>query len=289
MGGTIIKASHTKKTKTVVVISRFLVGDLLPASVCILRRGVTRNRTTRTSLLSCTPCLYPPAHQTRWPTAASLTTTIAPPIIAITCTSCVARLQHFLKSQNVGCPTISTGLSNARLHRACAFERLSVGTGQPSQMVEPLASWCCGDIQKARSAASERYILVPTSVILANHLMMRRRTSYYMLPGIAITKLKYLAQRPGSGRKKKAITSRSVFVITLYSTAGFCGPNFGIEMQGEKFVLARRLNAYRERTHRRDGHRIGLWRFRRLVFSIDIRICRPMLERRSRCTPSPSY
>lgn len=160
----------------------------------------------------------------------------------------------------MGCPTISTGFSNARLHRACAFERLRVGTDQPSQTVGPLASWSCGDIQKAKSAASERYILVPTSVILANHLMMRRRTSYYMLPGIAITKLKYLAQRPGSGRKKEAITSRSVFVIKIHSTSGFCGPNFGIEMHGEKFVLARRLNAYRERTHRRDSHRIDLWR-----------------------------
>lgn len=136
-----------------------------------------------------------------------------------------------------------TGFSHARLHRACAFERVGIGKYQPSQLVEPLASWSFGDAQKAKTAASERYILVPTLVILANHLMMRRRTSYYMLPGIAITKPKYLAQRPGSGRKKKAITSRSVFVITLHSTAGFCGPHFGIELQGEEFVLARHLNA----------------------------------------------
>lgn len=190
----------------------------------------------------------------------------------------MARLQHFLKSQHVGCPTISTGSSNARLHRACAFERLRVGTGQPSQTAGPLASWSCGDIQKAKSAASERYILVPTSVILANHLMMRRRTSYYMLPGIAITKLKYLAQRPGSGREKKAITFRSVFVITLHSRAGFCGPNFGTEMQGGEIRLGPSPECVpRTYTPPRQSQDTPV-AICRLVFSIDIRICRPTLE-----------
>lgn len=31
--------SHTKQKQTVVVISHFLVGDISPASICILRRG----------------------------------------------------------------------------------------------------------------------------------------------------------------------------------------------------------------------------------------------------------
>lgn len=72
--------------------------------------------------------------------------------------------------------------------------------------------WPFDDHQKARTAASERYTLVPTSTIIANHLMMRRRTSYYLLPRIAFTKPGYLAQRPGSEKKKEAATPRPVSV-----------------------------------------------------------------------------
>lgn len=60
---------------------------------------------------------------------------------------------------------------------------------------------------------------MPTSMILANGLMVLRRTSYYLFSEIAITKPGYFAHRPGSGREKKATASRSVPVITLQQLA----------------------------------------------------------------------
>lgn len=84
----------------------FPCGRSLTCQHLHLETGVTRNRTTRNSSMSCTPSLYPPAHQICWPTAASLIITIAPLIRRNHLHIVVARWQHFLESQHVGCPKI---------------------------------------------------------------------------------------------------------------------------------------------------------------------------------------